>query len=168
MHFLQTLLLGCLGQLASAAFTSSNTTTAARQCKANPLDSTWPRHSHWLALNESIADSLIATSPVASSCWNTSAFDSPYSCQTVESNWSSSVFHAAQPESIGAWIFANNSCIPPVALGYTESQGCRLGGLPSYVVNATDECQVATGMRWAADRDVRVVVKGTGHDLNGR
>jgi hypothetical protein len=53
----------------------------------------------------------------------------------VESNWTSAIFHAAQPESIDAALFANNSCLPPTASGYLPSQGCRLGGLPSYVVN---------------------------------
>lgn len=43
-----------------------------------------------------------------------------------------------------------------------------MGGLPSYIVNATSAKQVATATKWAADRDIRIVVKGTGHDLNGR
>lgn len=158
-----------LSLILSCAFALEATAAVNQtQCKANPLDSTWPRYSQWQALNESIDGALISTSPVAASCWNNSSFESPYSCQTVESNWSSSIFHAAQPESIGAWVFANNSCIPPTESGSNEDQGCRLGGLPSYIVNATSECQVATAMKWASERNVRIVVKGTGHDLNGR
>lgn len=147
---------------------AESTPSKFTNCKANPLDSTWPHNSQWQAVNESIGGSLISTSPVAASCWNDTAFDSPYSCQTVESNWTSSIFHAAQPESIGAWVFANNSCMPPTASGYDREQGCRLGGLPSYIVNATDEGQIATAVKWASERNVRIVVKGTGHDLNGR
>lgn len=138
------------------------------ECKANPLDSTWPEISDWHALNESVGGCLIATSPVAASCWNNTAFHSPYNCASVQLNWTSSIFHSAQPESIGAPLFANNSCLPTGVDGYSQLQGCRLGGLPSYVLNATDECQVAKAMRWAADANVRIVVKGTGHDLNGR
>jgi len=40
--------------------------------------------------------------------------------------------------------------------------------LPQYIVNATEEGDVAAAMKWAVERNVRIVVKGTGHDLNGR
>lgn len=153
--------------LLHASLSAALPTSEGPSCKANPIDSTWPDHSEWLALNDSIGG-LITTSPIASSCWNDNTFHSLYSCSTVQANWSSSVFHAAQPESIGATLFANNSCLPSGVNGYLESQGCRLGGLPSYIVNATNECQIAEAMRWAADRNLRIVVKGTGHDLNGR
>ena len=162
MLFTELLFLGGISAAYSAALPPSNAT-----CKANPLDFTWPKESEWLSLNKSIGG-LIATSPVAASCWNNTNFESPYSCSTVQANWSSSIFHQNQPESIGAPLFANNSCLPTGVDGFLQSQGCRLGGLPSYVLNATDECQVAQAMKWAADRNVRVVVKGTGHDLNGR
>jgi hypothetical protein len=155
-------LLGGISATYSAALPTSDAI-----CKANPVDFTWPKESEWLSLSKSIGG-LIATSPVAASCWNNTDFNSPYSCSTVQANWSSSTFHQNLPESIGAPLFANNSCLPTGVNGFLQSQGCRLGGLPSYVVNATDECQVAQAMKWAADRNVRVVIKGTGHDLNGR
>jgi hypothetical protein len=151
----------------STAFSAALPTSENLPCKANPIDSTWPKDSEWLALNRSIGG-LIATSPVAASCWNDTAFQSGYSCSVVQSNWSSSIFHSSLPESIGAPLFANNSCLPTGINGFLESQGCRLGGLPSFVLNATEECQVAQALKWAADRNVRVVIKGTGHDLNGR
>lgn len=154
------------------AFSSASVQGAAAsqssRCKANPLDASWPRHSQWTALNESIDGALLSTSPVAASCWDDTSYSSPYSCHTVEANWTSSIFHAAQPESIGAWIFANDSCVPPDTSGSSTAQGCRLGGLPSYIINATTESQVGTALKWASNRNVRVVVKGTGHDLNGR
>ncbi|KAF5520059.1 FAD-linked oxidoreductase apf9 [Colletotrichum aenigma] len=50
--------------------------------------------------------------------------------------------------------------------GY-KNQGCTLGGLPEYIVNATSADQVATAMKWASDRNIRIIAKGTGHDLNG-
>lgn len=163
---LATLLVLLTGTQVALSTIEPNTTTA--ECKANPFDPTWPKISDWKALNESVGGCLIATSPAAASCWNNTGFHSPYTCASVQSNWTSSVFHSAQPESIGAPLFANNSCLPTGVDGYSQLQGCRLGGLPSYVLNATDEFQIAKAMRWAADRGVRIVVKGTGHDLNGR
>ncbi|KAF2159968.1 hypothetical protein M409DRAFT_70707 [Zasmidium cellare ATCC 36951] len=137
-------------------------------CKANPLDGSWPSESEWAALNTSLDGRLLRTQPIASSCWHTTNLDSPFSCSAVQANWSSGLFHASTPESIDASIFANNSCLPSGVDGYLEGKGCRLGGLPSYIVNATTEQYVATAMKWATDHNVRIVVKGTGHDLNGR
>jgi FAD/FMN-containing dehydrogenase len=51
---------------------------------------------------------------------------------------------------------------------YSKKQGCTIGALPQYIVNATEAADVALAMKWAADRNIRIVVKGTGHDLNGR
>ncbi|KAJ5201330.1 uncharacterized protein N7498_005993 [Penicillium cinerascens] len=57
---------------------------------------------------------------------------------------------------------------PPGAEGYTKDRGCSIGALPQYIVNATTDQQVATALRWATERNIRIVVKGTGHDLSGR
>jgi FAD/FMN-containing dehydrogenase len=89
-------------------------------------------------------------------------------CGVVEANWTSGIFHSERPESVDYPIYANNSCLPPGSAGFDPTQGCHLGGLPEYIVNATTENQVASAVKWAADRNIRVVVKGTGHDLNGR
>lgn len=141
---------------------------SSRSCKITPFDSEWPSIAEWNSSNSSIGSKLLQTMPVASSCWSGNPFGSQIPCDIVNANWTSSKFHASLPESIGAPIFANNSCLPPDGSGYLKSKGCSLGGLPSYIVNATTEQQVATAMKWAAERNMRIVVKGTGHELNGR
>ncbi|KAK1140329.1 hypothetical protein N8T08_010465 [Aspergillus melleus] len=65
-------------------------------------------------------------------------------------------------------MYANNSCLPPGVAGYSKEKGCSIGGLPQYIVNATSEQHVATAMKWASDKNIRIVVKGSGHDLGGR
>lgn len=151
-----------------ASFALPTTTNSTRSCKVTPSDPEWPSSLEWSALNSSIGGTLFQTVPVASSCWAGNPFNSQFSCNTVNPNWTNSKFHASLPESIGATIFANDSCLPTQGDGYIKSRGCELGGLPAYVVNATSEEQVATAMKWAADRDIRIVVKGTGHELAGR
>lgn len=138
-------------------------------CKLTPSDVSWPSIDEWNALNETINGTLIQTRPAASSCYDGNPFNSSLSCDFVESNWTTSAFHAALPESVDYPIFANNSCLPPGATGYNETLlGCYISGFPLFVVNATDAEQISTAVAWAAVRDIRVVVKGTGHDLNGR
>ncbi|PYH92808.1 putative isoamyl alcohol oxidase [Aspergillus ellipticus CBS 707.79] len=137
-------------------------------CKVTPYDSKWPSTSDWMSLNASIDNQLLRTVPIASSCWSGNPFGSSVSCGTVKSEWANGMWQSTLPESIDYPIYANNSCLPPNASGYSATSGCTLGGLPQYIVNATTEQQVATAVKWAVARNIRIVVKGTGHDLNGR
>ncbi|GLA44967.1 CAZyme family AA7 [Aspergillus niger] len=141
---------------------------AAANCKTAPGDAAWPSIEEWSALNQSIGGSLIRTAPAASSCYAGNPLSSPYNCSSVKDHWSYAAYHAAWPESNDYSIYNNNSCVPPGVSGYTKDKGCSIGGMPQYIVNATTEEQVATAMSWASQRNIRVVVKSTGHDLNGR
>ncbi|KAI0384461.1 FAD-binding domain-containing protein [Hypomontagnella monticulosa] len=138
------------------------------KCKSTPLDPSWPSAAQWANLNASIGGALIATKPVASSCYDGNPFNSAKPCSEVTDNWGYSAFHSTVPESVDYPIWANNSCLPPGADGYNESLGCHIGGSPQYVANVTTAEQIATALKWASDANIRVVVKGTGHDLNGR
>ncbi|WQF80674.1 Putative berberine/berberine, FAD-binding domain, PCMH-type, FAD-binding, type PCMH, subdomain 2 [Colletotrichum destructivum] len=141
---------------------------AAVTCKTTPSDASWPSTDDWNSFNQTLGGALIKTQPIASSCYNNSSFSSTVlSCDEVNSNWFSSTLHARFPESIDYPYWANNSCVPPSDYAY-QNQGCELGGLPEFVLNATTAEQVATAMKWASSRNIRVVVKGTGHDLVGR
>lgn len=139
-----------------------------RSCKTHPLDPRWPTTSDWNSLNQSTNGALIVSKPVASSCYDGNPFESATSCASVQENWFLSAFHAEQAESIGYSYWANNTCVPPNDYGYVKGQLCQLGGFPQYILNATTAQQVATAVKWASSRNIRIVVKGTGHDLNGR
>jgi hypothetical protein len=138
------------------------------ECKPSPLSDTWPSHDDLSALNKSIDGCLIRTAPAASSYYDGKRLNSPYNCTEVKEQWDLSGIHALWPESISYSIFTNNSCIPPGKTGYTKEKGCSIGGLPQYVVNATKEEQIATAMEWASNWNIRIVIKSTGHDFNGR
>ncbi|KAF6828789.1 isoamyl alcohol [Colletotrichum plurivorum] len=140
----------------------------AQTCKTTPNDAAWPSEADWSALSTTLQGTLVKTQPVASSCYPGNPFNSPQTCEDVEKGWGFSDFHALVPESIDYPLYANNSCLPPGATGYSASKACDVGALPQYVVNATTEEQVAAAMSWASKRNIRIVIKGTGHDLNGR
>ncbi|RYP57309.1 hypothetical protein DL769_009554 [Monosporascus sp. CRB-8-3] len=142
--------------------------SAQQTCKLTPFDADWPSEADWSALNTTLGGSLIKTQPVASSCYPGNPFHSSQACEIVKKEWGYSYYHSSLPESIGSPLYANNSCVPPGAPGYTVTKGCEVGGAPQYVVNATTEEQVATAMVWASKRNIRIIIKGTGHDLNGR
>ncbi|KAJ5593142.1 hypothetical protein N7537_010046 [Penicillium hordei] len=159
MILLKTICL--LSALVTASFGSLN-------CKVSPADLAWPSENEWAALNHSIEGVLIKTAPIASSCYLGNPFNSPEECTSVQKKWSYAAHHAAWPESIDYPIYTNNSCVPKGATGYAERKGCSIGGLPQYIVNATTTEHVSWAMKWASKRNIRIVVKGTGHDLNGR
>lgn len=46
--------------------------------------------------------------------------------------------------------------------------GCGIGRYPAYVVNATEEWHIKAALKFAAERNLRVVVKNTGHNFQGR
>ncbi|KAJ5577927.1 uncharacterized protein N7459_006891 [Penicillium hispanicum] len=144
------------------------TPVSTPNCKSSPHNDSWPSVKEWNALNQSIGGSLLQTVPAASSCYDGNPFNSPYNCSDVRAQWRYGISHTSWPESIHYTLFTNNSCIPPGVDGYSKTKGCSITGLPRYIVNATKEEQVRKAMKWASERDIRIVIKSTGHDFNGR
>ena len=141
---------------------------ANRQCKTSPMDASWPSIEEWNALNKSIHGTLIQTAPAASACYAGNPFNVSNSCAEARKNWNYAEYQASLPEGIDSPIYANNSCLPPGSSGYTAGKGGSVGGAPAYVVEARNERQIAAAVSWASKRNIRIVVKGTGHDYNGR
>ncbi len=56
------------------------------------------------------------------------------------------------------WL--NNSCTPFTP----ESSECTLGNLVIYTINATSAEDVAAGVKFAQDQNIRLVIKNTGHE----
>ena len=142
--------------------------STAAVCKSTPLDSDWPQASEWAALNRTLGGVLLQTRPIASACYPGNPFNSTLSCNEVEDQWNSTYFHATLPESIDFSLWTNSSCVPPGTEGYIEGRPCTLGLYPAYIVNGTSNDVIAKAMRWASHRNIRINVKGTGHDLDGR
>ncbi|THY60335.1 FAD-binding domain-containing protein [Aureobasidium pullulans] len=142
--------------------------STAAVCKSTPLDSDWPQASEWAALNRTLGGVLLQTRPVASACYPGNPFNSTLSCNEVEDQWNSTYFHATLPESIDFSLWTNSSCVPPGTEGYIEGRPCTLGLYPAYIVNGTSNDVIAKAMRWASHRNIRINIKGTGHDLDGR
>ncbi|KAG6364655.1 hypothetical protein INS49_006258 [Diaporthe citri] len=141
---------------------------AGQKCRSTPSDASWPPTAEWASLNASIDGRLLRTVPAASSCCPGNPFGSALDCQDVSAGWASGTWHSMQPESVDYPLYAKNSCLPDEASGYSADRGCAIGGLAQYIVNATTEEHIATALRWASERNIRVTVKGTGHDLNAR
>lgn len=60
--------------------------------------------------------------------------------------------------------FQNNSCSPFLAPGGT----CTLGNLAQYAIDVKDASSVLAGIQFARTKNIRLIVKNTGHDGLGR
>jgi hypothetical protein len=88
-------------------------------CKVTPYNESWPSDNDWKLLNTTINGSLLRTVPAASACWNDSSFNSPISCDIATSKWTNGTWHLLQPKSIDYQTYANNTCLPKHAPGYS-------------------------------------------------
>ena len=61
-------------------------------------------------------------------------------------------------------FFANRSCDP----FQPRSAQCVLGTYVQYAVNVSTASDVAAGIKFAKTRNIRLVVRNTGHDYNGK
>jgi hypothetical protein len=63
-----------------------------------------------------------------------------------------------------SYLFTNNSCNPFL----TKETDCTLGNLVTYAVNATSATDIQQTLAFAQDHDIRLVIRNTGHDYNGK
>jgi hypothetical protein len=140
-----------------------------------PDSSCWPPDNDWSAFNETVHGALIRGTPPGSVCYPDQPNYDEKACEFVTSQWHNSTWHAENPVSIDYPYWTNNSCTPiyPNGTGITGdpnagANGCSIGAYPEFVVNASSAEQIATSLRWSAEKNVRVVVKATGHSFSGR
>ncbi|GAB1314565.1 6-hydroxy-D-nicotine oxidase [Madurella fahalii] len=147
----------CLGQLAASV-----AGTRGKTCKCFPGDACWPSEHEWDAFNRTVGGRLIKTIPLGSPC-----HDPHYNealCEEVRAQWKLAPTHLVSPSSIQAAIFANASCDPFTP----RSSACLLGNYVHYAVNVTGPEEIASTIRFAKKRNIRLVIKNTGHDYMGR
>ena len=61
-------------------------------------------------------------------------------------------------------FFANGTCDP----FHPISKPCELGNYVRYAVNVSTPAEISKAVRFATDNNIRVVIRNTGHDYNGK
>lgn len=136
-------------------------------CKSVPERPDWPAAEPWKALNKTLNGRLLAPVPPSIVCdpANKAYFNND-SCNLVGASWFDSSFHADDPVSVDWPNWQNDACLPTAI--YNETLDCDKEIFPNYVVNASQPEHVAAAIRFAGQTNVRLSVKGTGHDFLGR
>ncbi|KUJ21514.1 FAD-binding domain-containing protein [Mollisia scopiformis] len=140
---------------------SSPATTSA--CKAFPGSFDWPIDDEWNQLNSSLGGALLKPSPPAAVCYSGPQYDLNQ-CNYILQNASSSRFYLDDPLTVLTSWPEGDTCYPTLS----PTQNCTQGGFPVYVVNATNVKQIQIAVNFARNRNIRLVIKNTGHDFNGR
>ncbi|KAK8062544.1 hypothetical protein PG997_014641 [Apiospora hydei] len=134
-------------------------------CKCFPGDTCWPTPVEWEAFNKTVHGRLVATVPIASVCHHDSFTDYDATrCQHLRDDWLQPEIHYTSSSSIMAQYFANMSCDP----FSKPSAKCTLGNYVRYAVNATGPDDYQKTMEFATHRNIRFVIRNTGHDYFGK
>ncbi|CAG7928051.1 unnamed protein product [Penicillium olsonii] len=133
-------------------------------CKCTPTDSCWPSVSKWKGLNTTVNGALIANEPLAKSCYAGIGTD-PSQCQEISKIYDLTSFRESSP--IGYAYPVIETCAP-VNGSIAGVPVCDLGTSSVYSVNATKPTDVAAGIKFAKENNVRLVIKNTGHDVRAR
>ncbi|KAJ6114909.1 FAD linked oxidase N-terminal [Penicillium sp. IBT 16267x] len=144
---------------------SRQSTLRKGECKLLPGDKSWPSDSVWGQFDDVLGGALIKTVPLAAACYPSwPEYDSD-KCENVTADWTVSYLHAADPASIMWPLFEGRTCLPT---GTNISSSCTLGGYSSYAVNVSNVAQVQLAVNFARNANLRLIVKNTGHDFNGK
>ncbi|KAF7162415.1 hypothetical protein CNMCM6106_009389 [Aspergillus hiratsukae] len=135
------------------------------RCKVMPGDRAWPCDLIWEIFNLLLGDRLVKTTPLAAYCYPDWPEYDAAKCASITAQWLSSDLHMANPASIMLPLYEGRTCMPP-PFNYTNT--CEIGGYPTYVVNVTNVAQIQLAVNFARNLNLRLVVKNTGHDFNGK
>lgn len=131
-------------------------------CKAAPGTPDWPGDGLWQALNSSLNGRLLKPPPPGAVCHPGQPTFNVLECPIVQAEWTNTSFHVDNPVSTILNNWNNDTCLPEVIYP------CSDEGYPIYVVNATSAEDVKKGVDFARKHNVRLIVKGSGHDYLGR
>lgn len=138
----------------------------SRTCRCYPGDQCWPSATEWESFNQTLGGKLIRTVPIASPCHDTFPgvkYDAA-TCADIQANWVRPALHYVTSHSPMAPIFANESCDP-----FTGRDGqCIVGSHVQYAVNATGAPDYVATLDFARKRNIRLVIRNTGHDYLGK
>lgn len=146
----------CLLQFALIAILCTG--QAPKDCRCFPGDTCWPTLSDWDRLNETLDGKLVATVPLAAPCHD--PIHNKTRCQVLRDNWQWPREHYESSSSVMAPFFTNQSCDPFTP----EHSPCLFGNYVRYAINVSSALDVATGIRFAKERNIRLVIRNTGHE----
>ncbi|KAI5306409.1 hypothetical protein KEM56_001040 [Ascosphaera pollenicola] len=135
---------------------------AHAQCRCFPGDECWPSTLEWELFNRSIEGRLVATELLATPCHDPN-YDAA-ECDALRNAWRKPETHLESSSSFMAPWFSNGTCDP----FSPQAKPCTLGNHVSYAVDVSKPTHISKTLGFAKKNNIRVVVRNTGHDYNGK
>ncbi|KAF2747859.1 FAD-binding domain-containing protein [Sporormia fimetaria CBS 119925] len=147
----------------SIRFADTATTPEKQECRYIPGDEQWPSEEEWTRFNETLGGALLKPRPLAVVCYNGPQYN-PTRCESLKRAWSSMELHSNDPISVMSQWSSGSSCVTTS----NPNSTCSQGGYPVYVVDARNVRHVQMAVNFARNRNIRLTIKNSGHDFNGK
>ncbi|KAK4454895.1 hypothetical protein QBC34DRAFT_288646 [Podospora aff. communis PSN243] len=140
-------------------------------CKCAPGQTCWPSTSKWSQLNSTVGGRLSVHIPPGAACYDTftgplgslSTYDEA-KCAEATAQWGNETWTVEQPAA-SLWTYWTNETCRPTD---DRTKPCTLGFYGVYVIKATTREHVKAGIDFARKNNIRLVIRNTGHDFEGR
>ncbi|KAB2573418.1 FAD-linked oxidoreductase patO [Lasiodiplodia theobromae] len=129
-------------------------------CKCIPGDACWPAADAWAELNTTVSGKLIANKPLAHVCHDPDYDEA--ACTALKSEWVWPLVFQDAPTAMMDPVW--QTCTPFTP----REEPCELGRDAAYSINVTSAEDMAAGVKFANEHNIRLVVRSTGHDFLGR
>ncbi|KAF1835486.1 hypothetical protein BDW02DRAFT_578714 [Decorospora gaudefroyi] len=138
------------------------------KCKCYSDNACWPTHNDWDRLNKTVDGTLQLAIPPGAVCHNnlgndTSVYDA-VKCAETQANWLNEQWLTDHPIAKLWPLATNNTCLPTD----DPSTPCTRGFYGRYVIVAKTKEQIKAGVDFAQKRNLRLIIRNTGHDFMGR
>ncbi|KAL7621380.1 hypothetical protein AAE478_008702 [Parahypoxylon ruwenzoriense] len=141
---------------------ATDTGQHTRTCKTAPGSPEWPSEETWARFNQSVGGRLLRPTPPGAVCHTRLPVYDADQCAAVAAGWTTYDFHQNDPISSMWQQYNNDTCLP------NPDTPCSPDGYPASVVNATSASDIKLSLEFARTHNIRVIVKSTGHDYQGR
>ncbi|KAK7470126.1 hypothetical protein VKT23_001567 [Stygiomarasmius scandens] len=140
------------------------------RCRCLYGEACWPNDDEFSRLQSKLSQPLIRPVPPGSACYpesNPSGNCSDVILNIHNGRWRSDQAGSMQSPNFETFIFPNGTieaCYSNATLGFP----CTQGNVPPIGVDARTVGDIQAAVTFAAERNLRLVVKNTGHDFLGR
>ncbi|KAH9427314.1 hypothetical protein MCOR02_012220 [Pyricularia oryzae] len=134
------------------------------ECKVLPGDTAWPTAQDWVRLNSTLDGALLRPEPAGAVCYANNALYNRERCDWILGEGGSGRFWIDDPLNVlTRWPQGDSCPVEPRPRG-----NCTRGGFADYVVDARTVKHIQVAVNFARNRDIRLVIKNTGHDFHGK
>ncbi|KAF3003537.1 hypothetical protein E8E13_005720 [Curvularia kusanoi] len=141
----------------------------AQRCKTMPGDALYPTKLVWSIFDQLSGGALEPIVPVGSPCYRSSIYNNydAERCAFLVKNFDQEEIYYEDNGALMNPLYYGMTC-PIPASGDSANGTCTQGGYSEYAVKIKNVAQIQLAVNFARSLNLRLVIRNTGHDYNGR